>query len=245
MTQDADHAGRGSCLALLQSKIGHEFRDLGLLDQALRHRSVVGQAALDSYERLEFLGDAVIGCIVAHELYTNYPLQSEGFLAQAKAFLVSEPVLARAAARWDLGTALLLDRHAEPSGIRARPSVLSDSFEAVVGAVYLDAGYDTAAGRVRLALADDFQTVECGELPRDPKSELQEVLQAVGRPGPTYREVSACGEAHDRTFTVEAVDGALVLGTGSGRSKKSAEQAAAAGALVALAEDTRAQQTST
>ena len=200
-----------------------------LLRQALTHRSQSELAPHGDNERLEFLGDSILGMLVNEYLYLAYPSATEGELTRMKANLVSEPSLAEAARGLGLGLGPLLDiaRGEEVGGGRDRPSILSDAFEAVLAAVYLARGIDAARAFVRqhlIAAADPL-------LERDHKSILQELMQETRRSTPSYHILETVGPAHEREFMAEVRLDGQSLGTGRGRSKKLAEQAAAQAAL--------------
>jgi len=202
-------------------------KGLRLLRQALTHRSLAGIAPQGDNERLEFLGDSVLGMLVNEHLYRSFPEEPEGVLTKMKARLVSEPALADAARRLGLGPMLTLSASEEATGGRERPSTLSDAFEAVVAAVYLHRGLPSARRLVREALIRHVDVRQTW----DHKSRLQELLQERYRVTPTYRILEETGPAHDRRFVAEVRLHDRVLGRGVGRSKKAAEQAAAAAAL--------------
>lgn len=205
-------------------------KGLLLLRQALTHRSLAGIAPQGDNERLEFLGDSILGMLVNEHLYRHFPDEPEGVLTKMKARLVSEPALADAARRLGLGPMLTLSASEEATGGRDRPSTLSDAFEAVVAAVYLHRGLPSARRLVREALIRHVDVRQTW----DHKSRLQELLQQRFRVTPTYRVLEVSGPAHDRRFVVEVRLHEEVLGRGVGRSKKAAEQAAAAAALAQL-----------
>ena len=210
------------------------FKDPDLLLQALIHSSYVNenpQSARQSNERLEFLGDAVLGLIVADELFAAYPEQDEGKLTELRTYLVRRETLAKAARHLKLGEALLLGRGEEAGGGRSRPTNLSHAYEAVVGAIFLDAGLRTARGFVRRSLKPEFQAVAERAFPQDPKSRLQEITQSRYQSTPIYRLLEAAGPDHARQFTVEVVINGRTFGTGAGRSKQQAEKEAAQEAL--------------
>ena len=219
----------------LASALGWHFRDQGLLNRALVHRSFLneqGGSPLDSYERLEFLGDAVLELVVSTELYHRLPQLSEGELTKIRSGLVCRESLAQAARRLDLGDYLLLGKGEETSGGRQRDSILAAAFEAVAAAVYLDQGYDTARAFIVDALADDLeQTYQQGTAPENPKSSLQEHMQGQSKPAPRYQVVSTEGPDHSPVFTVEVLIEDQVIGTGKGGKKADAERAAALDAL--------------
>lgn len=218
-------------LAALQARLGVAFRDETRLIRALRHRSAVLDRPLESYERLEFLGDSIVGMVVCEMLFTRFPEASEGELAKAKSFLVSEPTLAEAGRRLGLDAAVELSPAEAAAGGRLRRSILADAFESVVAAIYLDRGLRTARRVVRAALKDAVKQVARAEHHHDYKSLLQERMQAQERTTPRYRIAEETGADHDKTFVAYALMGAKVIGEGVGKSKKQAEQAAARDAL--------------
>lgn len=218
-------------LAKLQERLGVRFKDEERLRQALTHRSASADHPLDSNERLEFLGDSVVGLVVSENLYRLFPDYSEGNLAKAKAYIVSEPALAEAARAIGLEEFVVLSAGEAASGGRLRRSIMADAFEAVIAAIYLDQGIRQARRVVRTALMAAIHTVASDEHHRDYKSSLQEQTQAHVRKAPLYRIVSETGRDHDKTFTAEALLGETVIGQGTGKNKKEAEQAAALNAL--------------
>jgi ribonuclease-3 len=209
-------------------------RDPALYERALTHRSAVVDEPLESYERLEFLGDSVIGWVVASELYRALPEAPEGDLARMRAHLVSEPSLASAARTWNLGELIRVGPGEALAGGRSRDSILSDVFEAIVGAVYLDRGIQAVRRVVRAALGENLRQAIKQGVARDPKSALQERLMALKRIAPVYRIVSSSGADHRKTFTAEVTIEGAIAGRGSGNSKKRAEQVAASIALERL-----------
>lgn len=217
----------------LAKKLG--FRREALLVQALTHSSYAheeGREGEDN-ERLEFLGDAVIQLAVTERLYRQFPDRPEGELAKMRASVVCAESLADAARRLSLGDYLLLGKGEEQSGGRDRTSLLCDAFEAVVAALYLDAGWEAASSFVLSALAPEFTRLGRPKAEVDPKSALQERLQAVSKTTPTYRLVSESGPDHNKVFVSEVIHEGRVLGRGIGRSKKESEQEAAREALKA------------
>lgn len=218
-------------LERFQANLKVRFRDMELLKQSLRHRSVTAETGAASNERLEFLGDAILGFVVCDWLMARMPQASEGMLAKAKAYLVSEECLARAALELGLDAAIELSSAEEAAGGRSRSSILADALEAVFAAVYLDAGWRSARSVVRRALKTSFQHLEGGWYSGDYKSRLQERVQAAYGELPQYRIVAAEGLDHDKTFTAQVLVAGNVAGLGTGRSKKQAEQSAAKAAL--------------
>jgi len=219
-------------LKKIAQKLQVDITDYSLLQQALTHRSYLGEAAeAMSNERLEFLGDSVLGMVVAEYLYTQFPDRTEGDLAKAKAVAVSEPVLAESAKSLGLADMILMSSGEEASGGRKRLSILSDAFEALVAVIYLDCGMDAARQFVLRALESILVDIERKEHIRDYKSLLQEHTQGIYKRPPRYVVVAETGADHDKTFTVEVSLDDVVLGRGEGKSKKQAEQAAALQAL--------------
>jgi ribonuclease-3 len=207
----------------------------GLLRLALTHRSYAYEhGGLPTNERLEFLGDAVLGLVVTDLLYRRHPGLPEGQLAKRRAGLVNARTLAAVAAAVGIGDALLLGRGEETTGGRAKPSILADALEAVVGAVHVEHGFPAAARVVRTMLGPLVDTAEAERVGQDWKTLLQERAAELGRPAPRY-EVTGDGPDHARHFVaVVEVDGAAT-GRGEGPSKKQAEQRAAEAAVAALA----------
>jgi ribonuclease-3 len=221
----------------LENLLGVTFQDPSLLRQAFVHRSYLNEnpeAALASNERLEFLGDAALGLAVAQRLYEHFPTHGEGLLTEFRAHLVRRDTLAHAAERLTLGECLLLGRGEESAGGRRRPSSLAAVFEAVVGAILLDQGFAAVERFVSSALATDFEAVQSGLVPADPKSRLQILVQSRGQPLPEYRTLKAEGPEHARLFTVEVCLNGDVLGVGQGKTKRQAEREAARRALEKL-----------
>ena len=217
----------------LEAALGYRFADRELLRVALTHRSYANERGEDSnYERLEFLGDSVLGLIAAQWLYERFPDKPEGRLAKLKSFLVSADVLARYARSIDLGPRLYLGVGEDRSGGRAKPSILCDVVEALIGAVYLEGGLEAAAAVVEPILEKALAARSEGG--SDFKTRLQERSQARGWGLPDYRVTAEEGPDHRKVFTVECSLGDRVLATASGRSKKTAAQRAAAAALEAL-----------
>jgi ribonuclease-3 len=213
-------------------KLQVDIKDLPLLEQALTHRSFLGESAEAlSNERLEFLGDSVLGIIVAEYLYTQFPDRTEGELAKAKAVAVSEPVLAESAKALGMQDMILMSTGEEASGGRRRLSILADAFEALIAVVYLDCGLEDARQFVLRALESILQDIERKQHIRDYKTLLQEHTQGIHKKAPLYVVIDEQGADHDKTFTVEARLDNKILGSGVGKSKKQAEQAAALQAL--------------
>ena len=221
-------------LARFQQQLGHRFQDPTLLETALTHRSFAHEHDLgQTYERLEFLGDAVLGLISADYLFERYPEEAEGKLSQLKSYIVSEPVLARHAAALELGELLRLGVGEERSGGRQKRSLLADALEAVFGAVFLDSGLE-AAQRVLRPLLQEALDARLGRAERDAKTALQELAQARGWELPEYRLLADEGPDHDKHFAIECWLTGRRVGRGDGHSKKEAEQRAASEALEGL-----------
>lgn len=228
-------------LGPLEAAIGYRFRDLGLLEHALTHRSKAHEDASGGVfdnESMEFLGDAVLGFVTADMLFREFPQHDEGHKSKIKASIVSTQALARLAAGIDLGRYVLLGRGEEKTGGRRKQAILADSFEAMIAAIYLDGGIDAARGFIARQFGPLFaEARESGTeaiFTEDWKSALQERLQSDGRGLPVYTLTGEEGPAHRRVFIVDVSAGGVSLARGEGRSKKAAEQAAARLALAAL-----------
>lgn len=223
----------------MQQKLGFRFRQPALLREALTHTSYVNENPSEvttDNERLEFLGDAVFDLLVAEVLYQRYPKAQEGELTAMRAALVKTDTLARVSHRLNVADHLLLGRGEEASGGRRRPANLCAGLEAIIAATYLDQGLDVARRLVHDLLGDAIDALGVSMATRDPKSRLQEQIQADLHCTPVYRTVSQSGPDHAKEFMVEVAVGDRVLGTGRGPSKQSAEQAAARDALATLDE---------
>jgi ribonuclease III len=214
-------------LTALARRLGWEVRDAGLLVQALSHRSWCAEVpGTPSNERLEFLGDAVLGLVVAEHCYRAYPDMPEGALAKVRAAVVNTAVLAEMASGLDLGAALLLGRGEDASGGRRKASILANAAEAVIGAVFLDQGWDVASRVVLDMLDDRIELAAAGPGAEDFKTRLQEVvLRTIGEL-PRY-ELEGTGPDHARRYRARVLVAGAERGVGEGRSKKDAEQAAA------------------
>jgi len=224
-------------LAALQQTLGISFKDPSLLEQALVHSSYVNEnpgLAPASNERLEFLGDAVLGLIVAEKLYQDFPYSDEGEMTRLRAALVRRDTLARVARTIKLGDYLYLGKGEETSGGRRKPANLAGALEAIVAAIFLDQGSTTTSDFILQLFNEELQRVASQRGGVDYKSQLQELIQAREQQTPAYQLVEAMGPDHDRRFTVEVRAGDTVLGKGSGKSKKAAETEAARIALEQL-----------
>ena len=217
--------------------VGMPVGDLALYEQALRHRSLLRgrpESHLYSNERLEFLGDAVLGFIVAEHLYRHFPDESEGFLTRLRAKLVNGHALAQYADEINLGVFILMSENMVQTEGRQNQTILADAFEAVIGALYLDRGIDTARRFIHRTMLDHADLNSLAAKRDNYKSLLLEYVQAEGWPQPQYRVVTEEGPSHDRTFTVEVLVNGVAHGQGQAGSKKSAEQRAAREALQRL-----------
>lgn len=217
----------------LEAKLGYVFRDRSLLENALTHSSYANEnhSAKGSNERLEFLGDSVLGMVTADFLYGAHPHLPEGDLTRLRAALVCEESLAEVADRLELGTYLRLGKGESAGGGRERPSIRADAVEAVLAAVYLDGGLEEARDLIRRLILD---REEEKAVHRDYKTALQELVQREAGQVLTYRLVEASGPDHAKEFTMEVDLNGTVVGTGTGHSKKEAEQMAAKAAVEKL-----------
>jgi ribonuclease-3 len=219
-------------LGALEKRLGYPFADIELLRRAMCHRSWVAESPDDerSNERLEFLGDAVLGWVVADIVFHRFAELAEGALTDLRKSVVNATALAEVAAELHIGQHLLLGRGEDAAGGREKVSILSDAMEAVLGAVYLDGGFEQAFALIERLFLNRLENA-VGTLDRlDYKSALQEILAQQGRPAPDY-SVTSTGPDHDKRFFAEVLVGQRLLGSGEGRSKKSAEQAAASAAF--------------
>jgi len=222
--------------AALEARLGHTFRDAALCETAMTHTSWVneaGQPERSDNERLEFLGDAVLDLVVSDVLMRRFPDRREGDLSRARAALVSETALAQVALAIDLGRYILLGKGEERTGGRARPSILANTLEALMGAIYVDAGFDVVAVVAARLFEDRVEDVD-RHARSDYKSRLQERAQALWQTSPVYEVVAEEGPDHDKRFEVALSLAGRPYGRAVGRSKKEAEQGAAAAALEAI-----------
>ena len=220
----------------LELKIRLHFKNRRLLEQALAHPSYLNELQDDpglgeSYERLEFLGDCVLGLVITLELYKRHPGLAEGELTKLRSSLVRRATLADVARRMGLGQHLNLGRGEESTGGRDRDSNLADAFEALIGAILLDKGFDTSTQFVLETMREEIESILEDGVPEDPKSRLQELIQRTGGPTPSYRVVKSGGPDHHKSFSVEVVMDGRVMGTGHGKRKLDAEKQAAREAL--------------
>jgi ribonuclease-3 len=218
----------------LTERLGLPIRDRELLEQALVHSSWLHEhpdAARGHNERLEFLGDAVVSLAVSEALYVRHPADDEGVLSARRAAIVSTPGLARLATRLELGSFLLLGEGESQRGGRVRPSLLASAFEALVGAIYLDLGWDVVRDWIRERADEELSADVALTSLKSPKSRLQEHTQRTTGERPLYRVVEAVGPDHEKRFRVEVEVEGRVLGVGDGPSRRIAETSAAAQAL--------------
>ena len=216
----------------LRERLGYTFRRPDVLAQALTHRSFGSR----HNERLEFVGDAVLNCVVAHALFERFPDIDEGELSRVRASLVNRDTLAEVARRLELSGALHLGEGEQRSGGPDRPSILADALEAVYGAVFIDGGFEAARAVIDRTFGDLLRDVDPAILGKDPKTRLQEWLQGRRMPVPEYRVVEVSGEAHAQRFVAECSIAPLGIATqGAGSSRRAAEQAAAQNAFALAA----------
>ena len=223
----------------LQTRLAYTFRDEGLLRLALTHPSVAHESGEPTAhnQRLEFLGDAVLQLVLTHELYDKYSTFNEGPLTKARAKLVNRRTLAEHARELGVGAHLILSHGEEGSGGRERASTLADAFEALLGAIFLDGGFDAAREFILREFSAAFGKLSVLPTIENPKGELQELLQARSPESPEYHVVSATGPDHDRVFECIVQHNGVELARGSGKSKKAAETDAALAALKKLREE--------
>ena len=216
----------------LEHRIGYHFRDFNLLVMAMRHSSYVNEhhmERLECNERLEFLGDAVLEVVSSEFLYKSFPKLPEGELTKKRASMVCEPSLAFCARQIELGSYLLLGKGEEATGGRNRDSIVSDAMEATIGAIFLDGGFTSAKEFILNYVLND---IEHKQLFYDSKTILQEMIQAQTEETMSYELLKEEGPDHDKNFCVAVRVGNKILGTGSGRTKKAAEQEAAYHAIL-------------
>ena len=225
-----------SAISNFPASFGYHFRDENLLRLALTHPSVAhesGTAAVHN-QRLEFLGDAVLGLVLTEMLYKQFPTFEEGPLTKARAKLVNRHTLAGRARSLGLGDHLILSRGEELSGGRDRSSALADAYEALLGAIFLDGGFDAARDFILKEFAGAFDELAARPLIENPKGELQELLQSRSPRAPEYQTVQIAGSDHDPLFECAVLHDGVELARGKGKSKKAAESAAAFVALETL-----------
>lgn len=223
--------------AALEKRIGYRFKDRNLLTEALTHPSKANESAgkTPDNQRLEFLGDSILGFVIGLELFSRYPSCREGELTRMRAAMVDGENLARLASGIDLGSYLILGRGEERSGGRSKRSLLADAYEALIAAVYLDGGMQSVQRVVKRQFGHLLDGLSQGDISRDYKTELQEFTQSRLATVPEYELLETAGPDHDRVYRMAVLVGGKVEGEGSGRSKKEAQQAAARMALETLA----------
>jgi ribonuclease-3 len=219
--------------------LGYNFRNADLLRLALTHPSVAHESGVASEhnQRLEFLGDAVLQLVLTQKLYEQFPASDEGALTKARAKLVNRDTLAEHARKLNLGAHLILSRGEEMHGGRERSGALADAFESLLGAIFLDGGFNAAHEFILREFTDDFGELGESSGIENPKGELQELLQSKSPNAPEYKTVSATGPDHDRVFECVVLHEEKELARGSGKSKKAAESDAALAALEKLREE--------
>ena len=217
----------------LEERIGYKFRNPLLLAEALTHPSLGHETQQHHFDnqRLEFLGDAILQVVITEHLFRHFGAEPEGQLTKLRSRLVSRETLKGHDAALDLGRFLLMGRGEEASGGRARTSTLADAFEALIGAIYLDGDLEDARKFILAQARENLEQLAEEPVDINPKGHLQELLQSISPRSPVYELISQSGPEHDKMFVVKAVWEGLVLGQGSGHSKKQAETAAAAEAM--------------
>ncbi|MCF7811308.1 ribonuclease III [bacterium] len=228
-SRKSSHQPERSELELMEL-LNHQFNNLGILQHALRHRSVVlenGGSYDQSNETLEFLGDAVLGLVVVEHLFREFPDKTEGDLSKVKSHVVSGKVLQEIARNMNLGSYILMSRNEAKNGGRDRSSILEDTLEAIIGALYLDGGLEVARDFIHNRIISDIDDLIAGKLDRNYKSQLLEYVQGIGLSSPVYNVISEEGPDHKKRFEIEVRVQNKPLGIGSGRSKKAAQQQAA------------------
>jgi ribonuclease III len=228
-----------SPLEALQARLAYRFHSVELLERALTHRSFVNESGIRGptirdNQRLEFLGDAVLGVVITDYLFARFPTFDEGKLSKMKAQLVCESALAPAAAAIGLGDSLRLGRGEEANGGRLKPSVLADAYEALIASLYLDGGLEAARTFILSHHSAVLEEIADPDQWQNPKTTLQEIVQSERGDRPTYEIVEVGGPPHLRRFTAHVIVGGQRLGMGEGKSKKEAQQNAAIEALATL-----------
>jgi ribonuclease-3 len=227
--------GRKKELAAFQKTANIRFKSLKLLNLSFMHRSVANESQIKlNNERLEFLGDAILGAVTATLLYERFPDKPEGELAKIKSVVVSEDILSGLALELQIDNVLLLGKGEELSGGRRKKALLADAMEALIGALYLDSGYKAAFSFVSRCISREIDGVMQHKRPEDYKTLLQELCQHQFRSYPQYKVIKQTGPEHDRLFWMEVSVNGKTYGPGTGKNKKSAEQEAAKAAYVQL-----------
>jgi ribonuclease-3 len=222
----------------LQTRLGYRFKEPSLLQLALTHPSIAHEQGVpvQTNQRLEFLGDAVLQLVLTGALYEKFPAFGEGPLTKARAKLVNRRTLAEHGHRLGLGESLILSKGEAQHGGRERPSALADTFEAVLGAIFLDGGFTAAREFILREFLPAFGELNVIPMLENPKGELQEMLQSVSSESPQYQVISSTGPDHDRVFECTVHHGGAELARGTGKSKKAAESEAALAALAKIRE---------
>lgn len=225
-----------SSLDALQARLGHPFREPALLLLALTHPSIAHEAGTDQEhnQRLEYLGDAVLQLALTRELYDRYPQHDEGPLTKIRAQLVNQVSLAEQGRLLGLGEHLILSRGEQLNGGRERPSIIADAYEAILGALFLDGGYEAARAFVLRSFQAALGDIESATARDNPKGALQEIMQAISSEAPQYQLLAVTGPDHDRSYECAVLHRGEEVGRGVGKSKKTAESQAAAAALELL-----------
>ena len=221
-------------LSELIEKLGITFNSTALLKQALIHRSYLNESRLPGFgsnERLEFLGDAILGMLISEELFRRFPDFQEGELTRLRSQIVRQETLAKAAKTLGIGSYLYLSRGERKLGDSNNSAILSGAFEALICAIYLDQGEESCRSFILTALKDKMDNLTLRSHTKDHKSTLQEMLQAAGKSLPVYRMVSTSGPEHKKRFNVDVLSEGKILGSGQGASKQEAEEEAASQAL--------------
>jgi ribonuclease-3 len=238
MNENAGETLSLSSLQDLEKILGYKFKNQALLSQALTHRSFVNeneQERLRNNESLEFLGDAVLGFLISSRIFRHYPDLTEGELSKIKAYLVSAANLVRLAEDIRLGDYVRLSRGEEKTGGRKKRAIIVDTYEAIIGAIYLDGGVEAATDFVGRQVDSFLEDLDLGQLTYgDFKSALQEQLHNLGRQEPLYRVVKEIGPDHKKTFVVQVIIQGEIVAESTGRTKKEAQQSAARLALESL-----------
>lgn len=233
-TKDTLGAKHEKALGALQAALGYEFKDKGLLSEALTHKSYYYEhrSQCKSYnERLEFLGDSVLSLMVAERLYGIAPPMDEARMSKIKSYVVKGSILSEAATRLGIGEMLLMGKGEQETGGRTKPSLLANAMEAIIGAIFLDAGFSASRSIVMSLIGQRLdEALKSGEL-HDYKTDLQEICQDEYAVLPEYKVISESGEEHSKVFTVQVLVNGSPLGHGTGKSKKEAQQNAAREAL--------------
>lgn len=236
------NADRLTALKALSERLKYKFKDINLLQNALIHRSYVnekGRIGLESNERMEFLGDSILSATVSHLLINRFPDKDEGDLSKLRARLVNESTLSGIASELSLGQYIMLGRGEDTTGGREKASILADTYEAVIAAIYLDRGFNRAFKFIASQFERLLEEFPFSEISKDYKTEFQEYAQDIFKTSPRYCLVKESGPEHNKAFEVNVIIKNEIFGSGKGRSKKEAEQEAAKAGLERLKGETR------